>query len=292
MGGVAEALLGAARAHGAAIRVGAAVERILVRDGAAVGVVLEGGEEIRSRVVVSNADPKRTFLRMMERADLPSEFVLGIENLRCRGNSAKINLALSELPEFIGLPGDGPHLRGTIQICGEDPGYLEEGFEDYRSGRPSQKPFLEIVIPSTVDSTLAPPGRHVMSISMKFVPYRLAAGDWESRREELGDRAIDALAEHAPNVRQAVLYRQVLTPLDLEETFGLTGGNICHGDMAPDQLFAMRPLLGWARYRSPIENLYMCGAGTHPGGGVMGAPGRNAAREILRDLRRGRVRRA
>jgi len=292
MGGVADALLAAARSHGAAIRVGAAVERILVKDGASRGVVLEGGEEIRSRVVVSNADPKRTFLRMMERADLPSEFVQGIENLRCRGNSAKINLALSELPEFIGLPRDGPHLRGSIQICGEDPGYMEEGFDDYRSGRPSRRPFLEIVIPSTVDSTLAPAGRHVMSISMKFVPYRLASGDWESHREGLGDRAIDTLAEYAPNIRRAVLYRQVLTPLDLEEKFGLTGGNICHGDMAPDQLFAMRPLLGWARYRTPIDNLYLCGAGTHPGGGVMGAPGRNAAREVLRDLRGGRVRRA
>ncbi len=292
MGGVAEALASAARSHGATIRVGAAVERIVVRDGIASGVVLEGGEEIRSRIVVSNADPKRTFLRMVERSHLPPEFVRAVENLRCRGNSAKINLALSELPDFTGLPGDGPHLRGSIQIAGGEPGYLEEAFADYESGRPSRNPYLEIVIPSTVDGTLAPPGRHVMSISVKFVPYRLAEGDWESHREELGDRAIETLAAYAPNIRRAVVFRQVLTPLDLEEKFGLTGGNICHGDMALDQLFVMRPLLGWARYRTPLGHLYLCGSGTHPGGGVMGAPGRNAAREILKDLRRGRLGRA
>jgi len=292
MGGVADALAAAARANGATIRVGAAVERILVKDGSARGVVLEGGEEIRGRVVVSNADPKRTFLRLVDRADLPPEFVRGIETLRCTGNSAKINLALSELPDFTALPGDGPHLRGAIQVCGEDPVYLEDAFDDFESGRPSRKPYLEIVIPSTVDATLAPPGRHVMSISVKFAPYRLADGDWDSEREGLGDLALATLADYAPNIRRAVVYRQVLTPLDLERVYGLTGGNICHGDMAPDQLFVMRPLLGWARYRTPIANLYLCGSGAHPGGGVMGAPGRNAAREILKDLRRRPARRS
>jgi phytoene dehydrogenase-like protein len=290
MGSVSEALAAAVRSHGAVIRVGAAVERILVKDGISGGVVLEGGEEIRSRIVVSNADPKRTFLRLMERSLLPPEFVRGIENLRCTGNSAKINLALSELPDFTALPGDGPHLRGSIQVCGADLDYLEDAFDDYRSGRPSRRPYLECVIPSTVDTTLAPPGHHVMSISMKFVPYHLAEGDWKSRKEALGDLAVETLAAYAPNVRRAILYRQVLTPLCLEEIYGLTGGNICHGDMALDQIFALRPLWGWARYRTPIGNLYLCGSGTHPGGGVMGAPGRNAARVVLGDLRRGRLR--
>jgi len=290
MGGVTQALAAATRSHGAEIRVGAPVERILVADGAARGVVLQGGEEIRGRSVVSNADPKRTFLRLMERSRLPPDFVRGIENVRCVGNSAKINLALSEPPGFTALPGDGPHLRGSIQVCGDDPAYLEEAFEDYRAGRPSRRPYLDIVLPSTVDTTLAPSGHHIMSISIKFVPYRLAEGDWPSRREALGDLAVDTLAAYAPNLRRAILHRQVLTPLDFEEVYGLTGGNICHGDMALDQLFAMRPLLGWARYRTPIDNLYMCGSGTHPGGGVMGAPGRNAARVILKDRRSGRLR--
>ena len=290
MGGVSEALASAARSHGARIRTGAPVERILVADGAAAGVALEGGEEIRSRLVVSNADPKRTFLKLMDRSALPPEFVRGIENLRCTGNSAKVNLALSEPPDFTALPGNGPHLRGSIQVCGASPDYLEEAFEDYRSGRPSRRPYLDIVIPSTVDPTLAPSGRHVMSASVKFVPYRLAEGDWTSRREALGDLAVETLAAYAPNVRRAVLYRQVLTPIDFEEVYGLTGGNICHGDMALDQLFAMRPLLGWARYRTPLRSLYLCGSGTHPGGGVMGAPGRNAARAILGDMGRGRLR--
>ena len=292
MGGIAQALAGSARAAGAAVRVGAPVERILVRDGAATGVVLEGGEEIRGRLVVSNADPKRTFLKLMGPSDVPPEFLRGIENLRCTGNSAKINLALSETPDFRALPGDGPHLRGSIQVCGGDPAYLEEAFDDFKSGRPSRRPYLDIVIPSTVDASLAPPGHHVVSISMKFIPYRPAEGDWRSRREELGDLALDTLTEYASNIRPAVIYRQVLTPLCFEEVYGLTGGNICHGDMALDQLFAMRPLWGWARYRTPVRNLYMCGSGTHPGGGVMGAPGRNAARVILRDFRRGRPRRA
>ena len=273
-----------ARSHGAEIRVSSPVERILVRDGAAKGVVLQGEEEILGRIVLSNADPKRTFLGMIERGALPPEFALGIENLRCRGNSGKVNLALSELPDFTALPGAGHHLQGSIQITGDHPDYLEAAFDDCKSGRPSRKPFLDICIPSIVDDTLCPGGHHVMSISIKYIPYHLEEGDWSSRREELGDLAIDTLAAYAPNLRRAVLHRHVLTPLDFEQEYGLTGGNICHGDMAIDQMFAMRPLLGWARYRTPIRNLYLCGSGAHPGGGVMGSPGRNAAREALRDL--------
>jgi phytoene dehydrogenase-like protein len=289
MGAITGAMAAAARGFGAAVRVGAEVERILVRDGAVAGVALRGGEEIRARVVASNADPKRTFLKLLARADLPEEFVAGIERYRSPGNSGKVNLALSELPDFTALPGDGPHLRGTIQVTGSTPAYLEEAFDDCKVGRPSRNPFLDVMIPSTVDDTLCPAGSHVMSISIKYMPYTLREGDWRARRDELGDLAIDTLAQYAPNLRRAVLHRQVLTPLDLEEIYGLTGGNICHGDMAGDQLFSMRPLLGWANYRTPIRNLYLCGSGAHPAGGVMGAPGRNAAREILRDLRRGRL---
>jgi len=287
MGGLAEALASAARSRGAVIRVGQAVDRILIENGRARGVRLEGGAVIEGGVVVSNADPKRTFQRLVDPGLLPEEFRRGVETIRCTGNSAKINLALSELPDFVALPGDGPHLRGSIQICGSRESYLEEAFDDFKAGHPSRRPYLEVTIPSTVDATLAPAGRHVMSISMKFVPYRPAQGDWESRREELGDLAIDTLAACAPNLRRSIVFRQVLTPRDLEERFALTGGNICHGDMALDQLFAMRPLLGWAGYRTPIDGLYLCGAGTHPGGGVMGSCGRNAAREIIADLRRG-----
>jgi len=291
MGGITRAMAASARSHGATIRVSAAVERILLRDDEARGVVLEGGEEIPGRIVVSNADPKRTFLGLVGASNLPEEFARGIENLRCRGNSGKVNLALSEAPDFTALPGAGPHLHGSIQVAGSDMDYLEAAHNDFRNGRPPRHPYLDIVIPSFLDPTLAPPGRHVLSISIKFIPYRLAEGDWRTRKDELGDLAIDTLAEYAPNLKRAILQRHVLTPLDFEETFGLTGGNICHGDMALDQLFSMRPLHGWARYRTPIRNLYLCGSGAHPGGGVSGAPGRNASREILRDLRRGPPRR-
>ena len=283
MGGITRAMASAAREHGAEIRVSAAVERILITNGTATGVVLEGGEEIRAGVVLSNADPKRTFLKMVDRSQLPPEFTLGIENIRCLGNSGKVNLALSEPPDFKAIPGDGPHLRGTILMTGDHPDYLEAAFDDCKWGRPSRKPYLDLVVPSMVDDTLAPAGHHVMSISIKYIPFDLAEGDWRSRKEELGDLAVDTLAEYAPNIHRAILHRHILTPLDFEETYGLTGGNICHGDMTADQLFAMRPLLGWARYRTPIRNLYLCGSGAHPGGGVMGSPGSNAAREVLKD---------
>ncbi|MEE9231581.1 MAG: NAD(P)/FAD-dependent oxidoreductase [Acidobacteriota bacterium] len=289
MGGITQAMAAAARSFGASVRTGAPVERILVKNGAATGVVLEGGEEIPGRVVVSNADPKRTFLRLLEPSCLPAEFRQGIEKFRCRGNSGKVNLALSELPDFVALAGDGPHLRGSIQVAGDSPDYLEEAFDDYKLGRPSRRPYMEIVIPSTVDDTLSPPGRHVMSISIKFIPFHLAEGDWKTRKEELGDLAMETLAQYAPNIRRAVLHRHILTPACFEQVYGLTGGNVVHGDMATDQLFAMRPLFGWAQYRTPVRNLYLCGSGAHPGGGVMGAPGRNAAREILKDLKRRQV---
>jgi phytoene dehydrogenase-like protein len=289
MGGLTQAMAAAAHAHGASVRTDAPVARILVENGTACGVVLENGEEIAARSVASNADPKRTFLRLLDAACLPEDFHRGIENFRCAGNSGKVNLAVSELPDFGALPGKGPHLRGSIMVAGDGTAYLEEAFRDYESGRPSRKPYLEVTIPSTVDDSLCPAGHHVLSISIKYLPYHLAEGDWKSREDEVGDLAIATLAEYAPNVPGAVLGRHVLTPLGYEEIYGLTTGNVFHGDMAADQLFSMRPLFGWARYRTPVRGLYLCGAGAHPGGGVMGAAGHNAAREMLADFKRRRI---
>jgi len=289
MGGITQSMASAARANGATIRTDAPVDHIRVENGAATGVVLEGGEEIAGRSVASNADPKATFLGLLDASNLPADFREGIEHFRCAGNSGKVNLALSELPDFSALPGDGVHLRGSIMVAGDRPAYLEDAFRDYETGRPSRKPYLEVTIPSTVDDSLCPAGHHVASISIKYLPYHLAEGDWKSRKDEVGDLAIDTLAAYAPNVRGAVLGRHVLTPACYEEVYGLTTGNTFHGDMAADQLFSMRPLFGWARYRTPVRNLYLCGAGAHPGGGVMGAAGHNAAHEILMDFKRGKV---
>lgn len=289
MGGLTQAMAAAAHAHGASVRTDAPVERILVEDGVARGVVLENGEEIAGRAVASNADPKRTFLQLLDAACLPADFHRGIENFRCAGNSGKVNLAVSELPDFGALTGKGPHLRGSIMVAGDRTGYLEEAFRDYEIGRPSRRPYLEVTIPSTLDDSLCPAGHHVLSISIKYLPFQLAEGDWKSRKDEVGDLAIATLAEYAPNVPGAVLGRHVLTPLCYEEIYGLTTGNVFHGDMAGDQLFSMRPLFGWARYRTPVRGLYLCGAGAHPGGGVMGAAGRNAAREMLADFKRRRI---
>lgn len=283
MGALADALASSARSRGAQIRTSATVRRVLVESGRAHGVELEEGERIEADLVVSGADPKRTFLGMVAREDLPEEFVRGIERYRMTGNSSKVNLALSELPDFTCLPGDGPHLRGEIEISGGDPDYLERAFDDFRAGRWSREPYVDGVIPSTLDDSLAPAGKHMMSIAARFVPYRPAAGPWDDRsREEFGDAVIETLARYAPNFPGAILHRQVLTPLDFEEIYGMTGGNIVHGDMSTDQLFSMRPVAGWAGYGSPIEGLYLCGSGAHPGGGVTGAPGRNAARAILK----------
>lgn len=289
MGGVTQAMASAARSKGAELRTNAPVARIRVEDGVARGVVLESGEEIDARAVASNADPKRTFLKLVEPSQLPDEFRSGIENFRCVGNSGKVNLALSELPDFSSLPGDGPHLRGSIQVAGDEMDYLERAFHDYTEGRPSRQPYMEIVIPSTVDDTLCPAGSHVLTISIKYLPRHPVDGEWKGRKQELCDLAISTLAEFAPNLPDAVLASHAVTPECLEEIYGLTGGNVFHGDMAADQLFTQRPLFGWSRYRTPVRNLYLCGAGAHPGGGVMGSAGRNASVEIQKDFRRGRI---
>jgi phytoene dehydrogenase-like protein len=285
MGAVSEAIAAAARSAGAAIRTGAAVEQILVRHGRACGVVLEGGEEIEGATVASNLDPQLTFLRLLEERDLPSDFVAAIRRFRSEGTSCKINLALSGLPEFRALPGaPGPQHRATMHIC-PSIDYIERAWDDAKYGRPSERPMLELTIPTMYDPSLAPPGRHIMGIFLQYAPYTLREGTWDELREPFYNRVVESIEEYVPNIRSIIIDRQVLTPLDLERRFGLTGGNIFHGEMSLDQMFLMRPVAGWARYRTPVRGLYLCGSGAHPGGGVMGAPGYNAAREMLRDWR-------
>ncbi|MBI2681267.1 MAG: NAD(P)/FAD-dependent oxidoreductase [Candidatus Solibacter usitatus] len=282
MGAVSEAIASSARSKGVEIRVNAAVEKILVKDGHARGVVLQGGEEIMAPVVASNLDPPTTFLRLLGPNDLPPEFATAIKRFRIEGTSLKMNLALSGLPDFRALPGTpGPQHRATMHIC-PSIDYVEHAWDDAKYGRPSTRPLLEMTVPTMYDASLAPPGRHIMGIFLQYAPYTLRDTTWDEQREPFGDRVIDLIAEYAPNIKSIIVERQVLTPLDLERRFGITGGNIFHGEMALDQMFVMRPVAGWARYRTPLEGLYLCGSGAHPGGGVMGAPGYNAARAILK----------
>ena len=282
MGGVAQAIAASARQQGVEIRTEAEVARILVREGRAEGVVLRSGEEVRAPIVASSADPKVTFLGLVPSID--GDFRREVEAIRTEGVAMKINLALDGLPEFTAAPGGspGPQHRATIHI-GPTMDYIDRAWQDAQAGRPSAAPFLEVTIPTTYDPSLAPPGKHVMNIFVQYAPYRLAEGHWDQLKETYADRVIDSLAQYAPNIKDRIIHRQVVSPLDLERNFSLTGGDIFHGEMTLDRLFFMRPVPGWADYRTPISGLYLCGSGTHPGGGVMGAPGYNAAREILRD---------
>jgi phytoene dehydrogenase-like protein len=281
-GAISNAIAGAARAAGVEIRSETEVERILVRGNQAQGVVLKNGDEIRARVVASSVDPRLTFLRFIEARNLPDEFVDDIHHYRFRGSSAKVNLALDALPDFTCLAGPGTHLRGAISIS-PSIDYMERAYDDAKYGRFSRKPYIDIVIPSLTDPSIAPPGKHVMSCFVQYAPYRLKEGTWDDQREAFGDTVIDTLAEYAPNLRNIVLHRQVVTPLDLEREWGLSEGNIFQGELTLEQLFFLRPAPGWAQYRTPVRGLYMCGSATHPGGGIMGAPGRNAAMQILAD---------
>jgi len=281
-GSVSAAIAAAARAFGAEIRTSAPVERVLVEGGRAAGAVLEGGEEIRARLVVSGADPRRTFLELVGAAHLPGEFVAAIRRFRFRGASGKVNLALDAAPEFACLPGAGPHLRGAISVS-PSVDYLERAYDEAKYGEFSRRPYLDIVIPSMIDPAMAPPGKHVMSIFAQYAPYHLNGGWTDARREAFGDAVIDTLAEYAPNLKSIILHRQVITPADIERAIGLSEGNIFQGELSLQQMFFLRPVPGWAKYRTPLGGLYQCGSGTHPGGGVMGAPGRLAALAILRD---------
>jgi len=289
MGGVTQALAASAQRLGAEIRTNAEVVRILTRDTRATGVALHNGDQIRAPIVASCADPKVTFLRLLSSVD--AEFRREIEGIRAEGVAMKINLALDGLPEFTAVPGwgMGPQHRATIHI-GPTMEYIDRAWQDAQTGLPSREPFLEVTIPTTYDPALAPTGKHVMNIFVQYAPYRLGEGNWDQVKEAYADRVIDTLAQYAPNMREIIRHRQVISPLDLEREFGLTGGDIFHGEMTLDRLFFMRPVPGWADYRTPVRGLYLCGSGAHPGGGVMGAPGYNAAREILRDWKDSRSR--
>ena len=285
MGGLADALEAACTALGVDIRREAEVRRIVTLNRRARGVVLADGSAIDAPAVASSADAHVTFRRLLDPGDLPRAFLEAVARIDYSSAAAKINLALAEPPRFTcrPSPGLGAHHRCTIHI-GETLDYVERAYADARSGRPSREPVLEITLPTSLDDTIAPRGRHLMSIFVQYAPYRLAdGGDWDDVKEAFADRCIDLLARYAPNVPGAVLHRQVLSPVDLERRFGLTGGNIMQGAMSLNQLFFLRPVPGWADHRTPVAGLYLCGAASHPGGGVMGACGRNAAREILRD---------
>jgi phytoene dehydrogenase-like protein len=287
MGALSEAIAAAARRHGAEVRTGARVARVRVRRGRADGVVLEDGAEIDARAVASCADATVTLLRLVGEEHLPADAAEAVRRIDYGSASLKINLALSALPDFTALPGSapGPQHRGTIHVA---PGleYLERAYDDAKYGRPSAEPVLECTLPSVVDPTLAPPGAQVMSMFVQYAPYRLRGAHWDEVKEPFADRCVDLLDRYAPGFRASVVAREVLSPLDLERRFGLTGGNIFQGAMTPGQLLFLRPIPGFARYRTPLRDLYLCGAAAHPGGGVTGACGYNAAREILRDLRR------
>jgi phytoene dehydrogenase-like protein len=282
MGRVSAAIAGAATAAGAEILTGAAVARITTHNGRARGVVLADGSEIAARVVVSAVDPHRTFVRLVGTEHLDPDFAAQIRRYKLRGSSGKVNLALDRVPDFTCRPGAGAHLQGDISIA-PDIAYLERAYDDAKYGRFSRQPFMNIVIPSLVDPTVAPPGKHVMSIFVQYAPYHLEGGaeQWPEQREAFGDAVIRTLAEYCPELPECILHRQVLTPWDLEQEYGLTEGNIFHGELGLDQLLFLRPAAGWSRYRTPIRNLWMCASGSHPGGGVMGAPGELAAKTLL-----------
>jgi phytoene dehydrogenase-like protein len=282
-GAVSNAIAAAARRFGAEIRTEAPVARILTRGGKATGVALANGDEFHADVVVSSVDPRLTFEQWLDERELPAEFMTAVRRYKYRGSSGKVNLALSGLPDFTCLPGPGPHLRGAISIS-PSVDYMERAYDEAKYGRFSRRPYIDIVIPSLTDPSVAPPGRHVMSCFVQYAPYDLLPSPqaWDQQREAFGDTVIDTIAEYAPNLRELILHRQVLTPLDIERDFGLSEGNIFQGELTLEQLFFLRPVPGWAQYTTPIRHLYMCGSATHPGGGIMGAPGKNAAEKILK----------
>jgi phytoene dehydrogenase-like protein len=287
IGSVTQAMAAAATQAGAEIRSAAEVIEVRVKDGVATGVVLSTGEEINAKAIISNADPKRTLLKLVDPTHLSPDFVMKLQHYRMPGTVAKVNLALSGLPKFTGLNGstDTAALSGRIHI-GPEIDYLERAFDESKYGNFSKQPYLEVAIPSLTDPSLAPTGQHVMSIYMQYAPFKLKGTDWETQRKALGQTVVQTLSQYAPNLPELILTHQIITPQDLEETYGLTGGHIFHGELSLDQFFTMRPLLDWARYRTPIENLYLCGSATHPGAGLTGGSGANAAKEILKELKK------
>ena len=289
MGAITQALASAARKLGVEILTSSPVAKIDVRGGRSRGVFLEDGTEISSRLVLSNADPKRTFLGLVEANQLPEDFRHAVAGIKMDGPCAKVNFVLSEEPRVTGMPPDWTPPQRSLFTLVPSLQFAERCYDIAKFGEIPEELWVDCVVASNVDSTLAPPGKHVMTTFIQYVPYRLREGTWDQKRELLGDRVVKKIAQYAPNVPNSILARQVLTPLDLERTYGLTEGNIFHGDLSLDQLFFMRPVAGWAQYRTPIANLYLCGAGAHPGGGVTGAPGYNAAHKALRDWKSGHI---
>jgi phytoene dehydrogenase-like protein len=281
-GAIAQAIASSARTLGVEIRTDAPVAHLLWKNGDAAGVVLQNGDEIHAKAVVSGLDPHRTFLKLVGEEHLDPEITQQVKRFKMRGSSGKVNLALDGLPELACLPGPGPHLKGGITIA-PSIDYLERAYDDAKYGAFSRKPFMDVLIPSLTDPTVAPPGKHVMSLFVQYAPYQLKEGaaDWPNQREAFGDAVIDTLSEYMPNLKSLILHRQVLTPWDLEQIYGLTEGNIFHGELSLEQLAFLRPMAGWSRYRTPVNNLWMCASGTHPGGGIMGAPGALCARTML-----------
>jgi phytoene dehydrogenase-like protein len=292
MGSITQALAAAGRRHGVEIRTSAQVANVVVRNGRARSAVLEDGTEIRARMIVSNADPKRTFLKMVASKDLPEDFLAAIRGIKMQGPCAKVNLVLAEEPRFTGTSSQATPLERTFYTLVPSLEFAERCYDIAKFGDIPEELWVDCVVSSNADDSLAPPGKHILTCFVQYVPYHLREGNWDEKRELLGDRVVKKIAEYAPNVPGAVLARQVLTPLDLERTYGLTEGNIFHGDLRLEQLFFMRPVPGWSQYRTPIDGLYLCGAGAHPGGGVTGAPGRNAAYQALRDWKKGRFKEA
>jgi len=282
-GAISNAIADAARELGAEIRTEAAIAKIIVKNNRAQGVVLQNGDEIYGDVISSSVDPRLTFIKFIEENQLPGEFLEDVRRYKFRGSSGKVNIALDALPDFNCLPGPGAHLRGAISIS-PSVEYMERAYDDAKYGNFSRRPYIDMVIPSLTDPSVAPPGKHVMSCFVQYAPYKLRPGlNWDDQREAFGNTVIDTISEYAPNLKSIILNKQVLTPLDLEREFGLSEGNIFQGELSLEQLFFLRPVPGYARFRTPIKNLYMCGSATHPGGGIMGAPGRLAALEILKD---------
>ena len=287
MGAITQALAAAGRKLGVEIRTSAPVAQIDVRNGRARGVVLEDGTEIRARVVLSNADPKRTFLKMVAASELPNEFLHAIRGIKMEGPCAKVNLVLDDEPRFTGTPANATPLERTFYTLVPSLEFAERCYDIAKFGEIPEELWVDCVISSNADASLAPQGKHILTCFVQYVPYHLREGNWDEKRELLGDGVIKKIAEYAPNVPDAVIARPVLTPLDLERIYGLTEGNIFHGDLRLEQLFFMRPVSGWSQYRTPVDGLYLCGAGGHHGGGVTGAPGHNAAHQVLRDRKKG-----
>jgi phytoene dehydrogenase-like protein len=285
-GAISNAIAAAAREAGVEIRTKAPVGKIVVKNGRAAGVLLQSGEELSANVVSSSVDPHLTFEKFLEPAELPADFLEGVRRYKFRGSSGKVNIALDGLPEFKSIPGNGAHLRGAISIS-PSMEYMERAYDDAKYGHFSRRPYIDMVIPSLTDPSVAPPGKHVLSCFVQYAPYKLAEGTWDDQREAFGDNVIDTISEYAPNIKDIIVGRQILTPLDLEREFGLTQGNIFQGELSLEQLFFLRPVAGWAYYRTPVDNLYMCGSATHPGGGIMGANGRIASQVILKEWKKG-----